>query len=479
MGAQPTTIPHTESRDAAKTIVRTLRDRGHIAYFAGGCVRDELLGLVPTDYDVATDATPQRIGALFPRTAEVGASFGVMLVKIGRVVVEVATFRADGTYSDRRRPDSIRFSDPIEDARRRDFTVNALFLDPIAAPATGAPVGAPTATPAVIDHVGGVDDLRRRVLRAVGDPDARLAEDHLRALRAARLAAKLGFDIDPSTASAIRRHARDLDGVSRERIGDEVRRMLSHPSRARAAAWLRTLGLEGPILQSTAPPVVAPAPTTDDHSRAGDPASWFPTLAQIQPTDAMAVFPACLAAWLLDTGNVTANTTTATPPLPEGASPRPAKPVAPYAAILTQVRGALCLSNDERDDLRDVLVLRGVLERHTTDASTDTRSDWLRSSVAQQKRTAAHRLFETALAVVAARSPDLALAIRARVRELAATPSGVSPEPLVTGDLLIAAGLQPGPRFKRILDAVYDAQLEDAFSDVASGIALARRLAAG
>jgi poly(A) polymerase len=476
MGAQPTTIPHTESRDAAKSIVRTLRDRGHIAYFAGGCVRDELLGLVPTDYDVATDATPQRIGALFPRTAEVGASFGVMLVKIGRVVVEVATFRADGTYTDRRRPDSIRFSDPIEDARRRDFTVNALFLDPIATPTTGA---SPTATPAVIDHVGGVDDLKRRVLRAVGDPDARLAEDHLRALRAARLAAKLGFDIDASTASAIRRHARDLDGVSRERIGDEVRRMLAHPSRAHAAAWLRTLGLEGPILQGPAAP--AAAPNTDNESRVRDPAAWFPTLAHIQPTDSMAVFPACLAAWLLDTGTVsiTPPATTAgtapTPPPPEGAPGRPAKPVAPYAAILAQVRGALCLSNDERDDLRDVLVLRGVLE----DADTDTHSDWLQGSVAHQKRTAAHRLFETALAVVAARAPARAVAIRARVKELAATPSGVSPEPLVTGDVLIAAGLQPGPRFKRILDAVYDAQLEDKFSDVESGIALARRLAAG
>ena len=182
------------ARQAATWIVRTLHDAGHIAYFAGGCVRDGLLGLHPTDFDIATDAPPQRVQGLFKRTAEVGAAFGVVLVHVtpeemgapgGRrdaVSVEVATFRSDGPYTDARRPDVVHFSDPQSDARRRDFTINALFLDPLQ-PADEATrsVGAPDLQGRVIDYVGGVADLKGRVLRAVGDPEKRLAEDHLRA----------------------------------------------------------------------------------------------------------------------------------------------------------------------------------------------------------------------------------------------------------------------------------------------------------
>src|SRR5438105_4509536 len=148
-----------EARRAATIVVRTLRAAGHIAYFAGGCVRDELLGLDPTDYDVATDATPQRVGALFDRTNEVGAAFGVVLVSIDRVSIEVATFRSDGPYSDARRPDRVTFSDPESDARRRDFTINALLLDPLAEESAGGGGGT---EPRVIDYVAGVADLERK-----------------------------------------------------------------------------------------------------------------------------------------------------------------------------------------------------------------------------------------------------------------------------------------------------------------------------
>src|SRR5690606_2366392 len=171
-------------------IASTLRSHGHIAYFAGGCVRDALLGHPPTDYDIATDATPDRVQSLFDRTAAVGAHFGVVLVKRRGVTVEVATFRSEGPYSDQRRPDSVTFSDPESDARRRDFTINALFLDPLAGDK-------------VIDFVGGRQDLKAGVVRAVGDPEARLAEDHLRALRAVRFTARLGFRLDQATAKAI------------------------------------------------------------------------------------------------------------------------------------------------------------------------------------------------------------------------------------------------------------------------------------
>lgn len=428
MGITPSHIPHTESRDAAEHIVRALAAAGHIAYFAGGCVRDELLGLVPTDYDVATDAVPPRIAELFPRTAQVGASFGVMLVKIGRVVVEVATFRADGTYTDKRRPDTVRFSSPEEDAQRRDFTVNALFLDPLAPSLVQSRNQSPA--PTIIDHVAGLPDLAARVLRAVGNPDARLNEDHLRALRAARLAAKLGFTIDPATASAIRTHAAHLSGVSRERIGEEFRRMLGHPSRARAAALLRELALEGPVLG---------LPHLYPHASQPTPAD-FPRLHALAPRDSMALFPMALAAWALDLGLSMAD---------------------PAA----QLRGSLCLSNDDLTWLRAILSHYQTLQ-HAWDAP-----------VAHQKRWAASRGFAEALELLRTTNPAAAAAIAARVDHLAQTHGGLAPLPILDGDHLLSLGLKPGPTFKLILDRVYDAQLEGDVRDLAGASALALQIA--
>lgn len=434
MGITPSHIPHTESRDAATHIVRALTAHGHIAYFAGGCVRDELLGLVPTDYDVATDAIPTRIAEIFPKTAHVGASFGVMLVKIGRVVVEVATFRADGNYSDNRRPDSVRFSTPEEDAQRRDFTVNALFLDPLAPSRDPlAPSSSASPVPTIIDHVSGLPDLAARVLRAVGNPDARLNEDHLRALRAARLAAKLGFTIDPATARAIRNHAAHLSGVSRERIGEEVRRMLGHPSRATAAALLRDLALEGPVLTTSParPHDTTPSPT---------PTTNFPRLSAIKPTDSMAIFPMALAAWALDLA-------------------LPGDPA-------SQLRAALCLSNDDLTWLRAILAHNATLQ-----------TSWPAAPVAQQKRWAASRGFAEALEILRATDPATAAAIATHVSHLSRTHGGLAPLPLIDGDQLLAMGLAPGPTFKRILDGVYDAQLEGLVRDLAGATALARQIA--
>ncbi|MEC9373787.1 MAG: CCA tRNA nucleotidyltransferase, partial [Planctomycetota bacterium] len=222
-----------EARQVATRIVKRLREKGFTAYFAGGCVRDELLGQHPTDYDVATDATPDDIRGLFNSTNEVGASFGVMLVHMFGRTVEVATFREEDEYTDRRRPDRVHYSDAPNDARRRDFTINALFLDPLAEPEDGAETaGFGRVDGVVIDYIGGVADLKAGIVRAVGDPEKRLSEDHLRALRAVRFAARLEFLLDPDTAAAVRRHATDLEGVSRERIGHELRKMLGHPTRA-------------------------------------------------------------------------------------------------------------------------------------------------------------------------------------------------------------------------------------------------------
>src|SRR5688572_14415923 len=216
--------------DDALAVLRRLREHGHVAYFAGGCVRDLLLGLEPKDWDVATDAPPKRVRELFSNTQAVGAAFGVILVRHGRSVVEVATFRREGSYSDGRRPDSVEFTGAEEDARRRDFTINGLFLDP-----QSSASGVKTAHGIVIDFVGGVEDLRSKTLRAIGDAQRRFSEDHLRLLRAVRFAARFGLRVEEGTARAIRANAPQLKGISPERIAEELRAMLTPATRG--TAW--------------------------------------------------------------------------------------------------------------------------------------------------------------------------------------------------------------------------------------------------
>src|SRR5277367_3587141 len=199
-------------RADALAVLKRLREAGHIAYFAGGCVRDELLGLTPKDFDIATDAPPDRVREIFTSTQAVGAAFGVILVRHGPSVIEVATFRTDLEYHDGRRPQGVKFTTAEEDAQRRDFTINGLFLDPI--------------ENRVIDYVGGQADLSAKILRAIGNPDQRFAEDHLRFLRAVRFAARFALQIDPATTAAISAHAHQLPRISPERLADELRRML-------------------------------------------------------------------------------------------------------------------------------------------------------------------------------------------------------------------------------------------------------------
>jgi len=414
-----------EARKAATETVRTLREAGHEAYFAGGCVRDELLDRHPTDYDVATSARPEDIRKLFRRTAEVGAAFGVVLVHSGEVTLEVATFRADGPYSDRRRPDHVEFAEAAADAKRRDFTINALFLDPLVTERTL--VRGRVIRGHVVDHVGGLDDLEAGLIRAVGDPNDRLAEDHLRALRAVRFASRLGFTIDEPTAQAIRAHASELAGVSRERIGDELRRMMADESRALAAWTLQYLGLDAPLL--------------GEHHQDAAPK----TLGRLAGSDGKPPpFPTCLAAWAIDRGLIE---------------------LTQVAGLVEHWRKALCLSNEERDALKGTLTCLAALERA-----------WDRLSVAHQKRVAAGAYFTEALRLVNARSPESMVRIHHRVDELAATPSGIAPPPLLTGDHLIRARHHPGPDFAPVLAAVYDAQLEDRLTSAEEALALGARL---
>ena len=331
----------------------------------------------------------------------------MVLVRRGDLVVEVATFRSDGTYSDGRRPDSVSFGDEEADAARRDFTINAIFQDPV--------------DETIIDYFDGRSDLEARILRAVGDPDQRLNEDRLRVLRAIRFAARFELSIEAATSDAITRHASRLEGVSRERVGQELRKMLSNPERRIAARLLEDFELDREVLGSvrTRPDVFELIERMPEES--------------CDPMDA-------LAAWLLDRVGVSAL---------DSSGP---------------LRNRLMLSNQETKRLERVLELFfELLER------------WSALVVAPRKRLAADPLFASALELIRGRDPKLARMIDTDLEELART--GIAPTPFVDGDDLVEAGLTPGPLFRTILDGVYDAQLEQRVGDQAAALELALRLA--
>lgn len=219
----------TPKGSAALEIVRLLKNSGYEALFAGGCVRDYLLGSIPTDYDIATSATPDQVEKLFSKTIPVGKQFGVMLVLIGDNQFEVATFRTEGGYQDGRRPGFVQFSSAQEDASRRDFTINGLFYDPISFK--------------VLDYVDGLKDLKHRVIRCIGEPDKRFEEDKLRLLRAIRFSSRLDFNIDPSTWNAIRNHAPEIATVSKERIREEIDKIATGTRSREGLSLLLSSGL--------------------------------------------------------------------------------------------------------------------------------------------------------------------------------------------------------------------------------------------
>ncbi len=404
--------PRPSLREAAVHIIRVLAEAGHEAYFAGGCVRDRLMGHEPTDYDVATSAPPEEIRRLFRRAQSVGESFGVVLVRHGGHTIEVATFRTDGAYSDGRRPDRVQFSDARSDALRRDFTINGLFEDPL--------------NDRVIDYVEGRHDLQARIIRAIGDPVERLQEDNLRTLRAVRFAARFGFAIESLTAEAIRRQASELRGVSRERIGWEVKRMLCDPNRGVAAWEMQYLSLDAAVLDEPSTPI---APT-----RVG----------RLQESVA---YPTALAAWLLDRHER------------DGAA-------GDFSDVARRWASLLMLSNAERTDFLACLRAYSTL-----------RCGWFSLGVARQKRLAATSAFWEGLAVLLTIDRPRFIDIRRHVGELKKT--GLAPSPLIDGTDLIASGFTPGPLFKRVLDAVYDAQLEGGVVSAEEALELARLLAAG
>jgi poly(A) polymerase len=387
--------PQISIHDAALTIVQRLRDAGHEALFAGGSVRDMLLKIDPVDIDVATSAHPEQIVQLFRRTRKVGMQFGVVLVKKGPHWIEVATFRTDVNYQDGRRPERVVFTTAEEDAQRRDFTINGLFYDPI--------------DQRVIDYVGGQEDLKAGIVRAIGDPAQRFAEDHLRMLRAVRFATRFGFTIEPATAAAIREHAPELTRISAERIREELEKMLQRPTRAEAVRQIADLGL--------LPYLWPEARWTDQQlSRA---------IRVLADLPAQGDFVLCLAAFLLEY------------------STREARRIA---------RELRC-SNDE-------IAALGWLIQHI-----DSIQAVEILCLPEFKRLIAHPRFDDLLALhqaycTAHRLPlDTNQAARERREKI--PPAEVAPPPLVTGDDLIAMGLEPGPIFGEVLDVLYDEQLDN------------------
>lgn len=416
-----------DARAVATRIVRQLREAGHEAYFAGGCVRDQLLGREPLDFDVATSAPPDTVQRLFPRTVPVGAQFGVILVVEEGIPFEVATFRSDEAYVDGRRPSRVHFGSAREDALRRDFTINALFLDPLEG--------------TVVDFVGGQADLGAGIIRAIGDPSARIAEDRLRILRAVRLGARLAFEIEPATRAAIVSGAATLPDIAAERIGDEVVKILTEGAARRGFELLAETGLLPVVL-----------PEVDRMRGVEQPPDHHPE------------------------GDVFTHTLLLLAQLPAGATETLA-----LGALLHDVAKPVCAGEHHGritfygHPAVGAEMAIAICQRLRRSRSTWERVEYLvrnhlrlvqapEMRLATLKRMLREEGFEELLALARmdalASNRDLQyvdFCIRRRT-ELAA--EEIRPARLLGGDDLIAMGYAPGPRLGEILRALEEAQLE-------------------
>ena len=403
----------TPDKQFAHEVVRRLVENGYIAYFAGGCVRDAILGNDPHDFDVATNATTDQVRSVFGpnQTRAVGEAFGVVLVH-GKThgkkcQVEVATFRSDGAYSDGRRPDSVVFTSPEHDAQRRDFTINGLFYDPI--------------EEKIIDYVGGREDLERKVLRAIGNPEARIREDKLRMLRAIRFAARFGFALDPSTQQAIARNAEQIQVVSGERTGIELIKILEHPSRYWAWEKLFETGLTQYVIPEL-------HPRWSVASQRDEELSLLRRLPEIPVP-----FPVSLAAilhpWFRD------------------ASGRQAEMESMSLAIQERWK----LSNIEMEAVQFALQNAEVLIQGST-------LPW-----SQVQPVLTSKFIELALALaeaIASLRTEALHGIDFCRSQLRLPESVWNPRPLLDGSDLIRAGLKPGPGFATLLERARQMQLD-------------------
>ena len=436
----------SEIKEHAERIIRTLREQGYQAYLVGGCVRDLLLGREPADYDVATDATPDEVMRIFPETYAVGAQFGVVLVpgsapssgvptselnhnassKAGGV--EVATFRSDLGYSDGRHPDQVRFSkSPREDVERRDFTINGLLLDPM--------------TNEVLDFVGGQDDLQARVIRTIGQPELRFAEDKLRMLRAVRFAARFGYAIASETFAAIRKLAPGVHQVSRERERDDLTKMLTEGHAREALLLLDETGL----LREVLPEISAMKGVQQPPQFHPEGDVFVHTLLLLQNLPHPCPPALAWGALLHDVGK----------PATFRFAPDRIRfdgHVAVGVKMAEEICRRLRFSNHDTEQIL-ALVENHMRFAHVPQMKESTFKKFVRLPRFEE-HLELHRLD------CLGSHGDLTSYQFTRQRIASIPPESIRPVPLVSGDDLIAAGYEPGPRFKEILSVVEDAQLE-------------------
>jgi poly(A) polymerase len=416
------------ARDAATAIVARLRAAGHQAYFAGGCVRDLVLGRAPEDFDVATSATPGQVLSLFDKTFSVGAHFGVVLVCTGETTTEVATFRSDGAYSDGRHPDAVRFStSPEEDVKRRDFTINGMMMDPV--------------NDSVLDMVGGMHDLDARLIRAIGDPGERFTEDKLRMLRAVRFAARFTFDLEPATAKAIEQLAPAVNQVSNERVRDELTRMLTEGHARRAFEMLDATGLLAQVLPEVVKLKGVKQPP--QYHPEGD--VWVHTLILLDGLPAGAPMALAWGALLHDIGK----------PATFRVAPDRIRfdgHVEVGVRIAEEICKRLRFPNHETEQILS------LIDNHMRFA------DVRKMKESTLKRFFRLQDFDQHLALhrldCLASHGSLELYDFARERFETLPQEEVRPHLLLNGKDLIEAGYQPGPQFSQMLAMAEDAQLE-------------------
>ena len=442
---------------AVLRVVRHLRTLGHAAYFAGGCVRDLLLGVPAHDYDVATSATPEMVQAAFVKTESVGAHFGVVLVidmlDGERVATEVATFRNDGVYSDGRRPDAVKFSDdPREDVLRRDFTINGMLLD-----AERFDAG-DRIQDCVLDYVGGLSDLAAGIVRAIGEPARRFAEDKLRMLRAVRFAARLDFALDHRTLAAIQHQAAEISVVSAERVRDELTKILTEGAAKRGFELLDETGLLAEVLPEVRRMKGVEQPP--QYHPEGD--VWTHTMMLLDhlPKGASATL-----AWgmlLHDVGKPP----TFTPPDPA----KPGDRIRFNGHVEVGMAIARVILNRMRFSNEDCAQIIALVQHHMQFA------DLMKMRQSTLKRFLRLPKFEEHLALhrADALSSNKILEFyefaERNLEEMGE--EQIAPKPLVTGDDLIAAGYKPGPGFREMLTAAEDAQLEGEIDTKEAGLQL-------
>jgi poly(A) polymerase len=439
-------IKQNPSYRAALHVARHLELLGHQAYFAGGCVRDMLLGREPEDFDVATSATPETVQAAFTRTESVGAHFGVVLVidaaeNASRIVTEVATFRSDGAYSDGRRPDAVRFStDPREDVVRRDFSINGMLLDALRFERGDRLVDC------VLDFVGGVSDLADGIVRAIGDPHVRFTEDKLRMLRAVRFAARLDFTIAERTMAAIRELAPEIHAVSAERVRDELTRILTEGAARRGFELLDESGL----LQQVLPEVVRMKGVEQPPQYHPEGDVWIHTLMLLEhlPRDSSPTL-----AWgmlLHDVGKPA----TFTPPDPS----KPGDRIRFNGHVEVGMAIARVILNRLRFSNEDCAQIIALIQHHMQFG------DIMKMKQSTLKRFLRLPKFDEHMALhradVQSSNKNLQLYDYAAAQLEELGHAQIKPQLLVTGEDLIAAGYKPGRQFREMLTVAEDAQLE-------------------